>query len=109
MWEVNNNNFNLQMTEGDFGIDLPIKIKGATLSSGDSIKLIFKIKKDDTEPLIEKTYNNIELNTFNLSFTQLESQKFSIGNYVYSMDWYKDGYFMCNIIRHGILKVVDKS
>ena len=40
MWDVRNSD--LSMTEGDFGIILPVTISGATLEADDSIRLTIK-------------------------------------------------------------------
>lgn len=108
MWTVDNKTFKIEMTEGDYGIDLPIRFKKIELSSNDSIKIVFKTQKED-KPLIEKTFTNIENNVINLSFSAQETQKLSVGLYIYVMDWYKDGYFMCNLIKEAVLKVNNKA
>lgn len=106
MWEVSG--YNLQMVVGDYGMALPVAIVGTELTSGDSIKFAFK-RTVRGGSVLEKEYGNIENNTVNLVFSASDSEKFSIGSYVFSMDWYRDGQFMCNIIPVGSLKVVEKA
>lgn len=106
MWNVSGTT--LIMTEGDYGIKLPVTISGTTLAAGDSVKLIFKAKQNGDELLV-KDFDSITDNTVDLELTEAESALFSVGSYVYSLDWYQDGNFMCNIIPSAILKVVDKA
>ena len=106
MWYVNGDN--LQMAEGDYGVGLQVLIKGTEFGENDSVKFTFK-KKINTEAILEKVYQNITDNMIELKFTQADSAKFSVGNYVYSMDWYQNGNFMCNIVLASVFKVVDKA
>ena len=106
MWNVTGSN--LSMVEGDWGIILPVEIGGITFSASDEIKITIK-KELNGDPLIEKVYSNITQNTVNLEFTEAESELLPVGVYVYSLDWYQDGAFMCNIIDRSSLKVVDKA
>ena len=98
----------LQMAEEDFGVVLPVKINGATLGNQDSIKFVFKTGVNG-ETLLEKEFHGIVNNTVSLVLTQGDSEKLPIGSYVYRMDWYQDGAFMCNVIPQGIFRVVDKA
>lgn len=106
MWDVSGNS--LKMAEGDFGIILPVTVKGTTLASGDSLRFTFKDKKNGTE-ILTKEYPNIEDNTVDLVLTETESLKLPVGKYVYSVDWYQEGNFMCNIVECGDLEVGDKA
>lgn len=106
MWNVINCT-DLIMAEGDFGIDLPCEIDGAELSDSDSIKFTIKYRKNG-EVKLEKECN-ITNNTFNLRLTKSESDRLPVGIYVYSLDWYKDNIFMCNIVLDAEFKVVDKA
>lgn len=106
MWYVNGQN--LKMCEGDFGIELPVTIKDATFGEDDEVKLTIK-DAEDGETIIEKTYSDITDNTFALVLTEAESELLPVGKYVYVMDWYESGTFMCNIITSADLRVVDKS
>lgn len=105
-WNVTNHA--LSMTEGDYGIALPVEIKGATLGAQDSIKLTFKTAVNGDE-ILSKDFNGITDNTVSLELTEQESALFSVGQYVYCLDWYQNGNFMCNIIPSAQFKVVDKA
>ena len=106
MWYVSTTN--LQMVEGDYGIALPITINGTTLGATDSIKLTFKDSVNGSV-ILEKTYSGIAGNTVNLEFTAEESELFSVGSYVYCLDWFQSGSFMCNIVPFSAFKVVEKA
>lgn len=106
MWNVSGTT--LIMTEGDYGIKLPVTISGTTLAAGDSVKLTFKARQNGDELLV-KDFDSITDNTVELELTEAEAALFPVGSYVYSLDWYQDGNFMCNIIPSAILKVVDKA
>ena len=106
MWEVKG--VSLQMCEGDYGIALPITINGTELDDHDSIKMTFKSDKNG-EVILEKDFSNIVDNTVNLEFTQAESALLPVGAYAYTLDWYQNGSFMCNVIPFAVLKVVDKA
>ena len=106
MWNVSGQT--LVMAEGDFGINLPVKISGTTLGASDSVKLTFKAARNGAEILV-KDFSDIAQNTVQLELTEAESALFPVGSYVYSLDWYNSGVFMCNIIPAATLKVVDKA
>lgn len=106
MWNVIG--ANLQMTEGDYGVALPVEIKGTTLGEQDSIKLTFKNAVNGDE-ILSKTFDGITDNTVSLELTDEESALFSVGVYVYCLDWYQNGNFMCNIIPYAQFWVVDKA
>ena len=104
MWNVSG--VNLQMTEGDYGVALPITVAGTTLGENDCIKLIIKDKVNG-DTILEKDFADISENTVSLELTAAET--LPAGSYVYSLDWYQSGSFMCNIIPCATLKVVDKA
>ena len=106
MWKVNA--YTLLMTEGDFGVELPITISGTTLAASDSVKLTIK-KSVDGDVVLDKTFTNISNNTFNLVLTEAETALLPVGTYVYVLDWYQSGTFMCNIIERADFKVVNKA
>ena len=106
MWAVSGTD--LRMTEGDYGIELPVTISGTTLTASDSVKLTLKDTMNGTTKL-EKVFTDISQNTFDLTLTAEESEGLPVGNYVYSLDWFQDGVFMCNIITAATFKVVDKA
>jgi hypothetical protein len=97
------------MVEGDFGINLPVKIlcESGTIESDDQISFVIKSHTGD-KVLIEKTFTNIEDNKFDLMFTEEESKLLVAGNYNYNIDWFKSGKFMNNIIKNETFRVDDK-
>ena len=105
-WEVNG--LNITMVEEDYGVELPLTISGVTLGAQDSVKLTFK-DKDNGQTILEKTFSNISQNTVNIVFTEAESALFPIGTYVFCIDWYQSGSFMCNIVESAKFRVVDKA
>ena len=105
MWNVNGNS--LQMCEGDYGITLPVTITGATFGEGDALRFTFKAVPNG-ETILTKEYTP-ENNALVLSFTSAETAKFPQGGYCYSLDWYKNGNFMCNLVPAASFKVVDKA
>ena len=104
MWIANNND--LTMAENDYGIALPITIQGMTFAAGDCVKIVIK-KAQNGEAILTKEFSNITENTIDLEFTEAESALLPVGKYVYRMDAYQDGNFLCNIIPTAVLKVVD--
>jgi hypothetical protein len=96
------------MAEGDYGISLPITVHGTELGGNDSLRVTIKTRKNG-ETILEKNYFDIEDNTVELELTQTESAKLPVGVYVYSLDWYQNGIFMCNIVLCSLFKVVDKA
>ena len=106
MWAVSGNN--LKMCEDDFGIQLPITVNGVTLTNADSLRLTFKnIVNGNT--ILVKEFDSITDNTVNLELTEAESALFPVGSYVYALDWFQNGLFLCNIIPSASFKVVDKA
>jgi len=106
MWDVSG--INLQMAEGDFGIELPVVLSGTTLVSTDTLKYTFKDTKNGTT-ILTKDLVPDNHNTVILEFTEAETALFPVGVYCYSLDWYELGNFMCNIVPIGVFKVVDKA
>ncbi len=106
MWAVVGND--LKMTEGDWGIKLPVTISGTTFTENDD--LLFTLKDGmNGNTILTKTFSNISQNTVQLELTEAESELLTVGSYVYSLDWYQDGAFMCNIIPNALFRVVDKA
>ena len=106
MWVVNGND--IKMTEGDFGVELPITIRGTTLTASDSVGVTIKSKLNG-EVVLTKSFSSITDNTVNLSFTEEESGLLKVGAYIYSLDWYQSGVFLCNIIPRSVFEVVEKA
>lgn len=104
-WAVNSND--LKMAEGDWGIQLPVTVSGVTFTEHDMLKFIFKDRMNGST-LLTKEYAPVQ-NTVNLVLTEAETALFPIGTYVYSLDWYQSGAFLCNVIPSAFLKVVDKA
>ena len=106
MWVVNGQD--LKMCEGDWGVELPITITGATFAAADEVKLTIKTAVNG-DVILTKTFTNISQNTVNLELTAAESALLSVGTFAYSLDWYQEGAFLCNIIPSAHLRVVDKA
>ena len=105
MWSVKN--ASISMTEGDYGVELPFTISGVTLTAQDRLRFTFKDKRNgETVLSVELTPTN---NAVSLEFSEADSAKFSVGEYVYSLDWYQDGSFLCNVIPSASFLVVDKA
>ena len=107
MWVVDG--VDLTMTEGDYGIAVPMTIHDVALTASDTFKITVKPGKNQTA-LIEKEYSEITNNTVQFSLTAAESALLKAGvTYVYSLDWYQEGSFLCNLIPAATIKVVDKA
>lgn len=106
MWRVLSNS--ISMTEGDFGVALPITIGGTTLAASDTIKLTVLTGVNGDE-ILSKEFTNIQQNTVSLELTEAESALLPVGSYVYRLDWYNDGVFMCCIVEFASFKVVEKA
>lgn len=118
MWVVSGDT--LQMAEEDFGIVLKAKVRGTTFSAADEMRV--KIKDQiNGNTILEKTFRDIENTTeecqgqqipvglFDFEITEAESELLPVGCYVYSLDWFQSGVFMCNIIPSALFRVVDKA
>lgn len=99
MWSVDEND--ITMCEGDFGTELPISLDNAELAPGDSFKITVKDAMNGNT-LLEKSF--IEA----LVLTSAETAQLPVGKYVYALDWYRNGTFLCNIIPKAKFTVVDK-
>lgn len=96
----------IYMTEGDFNVTLPMTVTGTTIASGDSLKVT--IKNGNTK-LVEVESNNISDNTFNFVLTEEQTNALPVGKYFYSLDWYRNGNFMCCLIEKARYEVTDKA
>lgn len=107
MWKAMGRN--ISMAEGDYGerFVLPARCIGADLTADDTVRFTFKNQMNGSA-ILEKDFTPLD-NVVMLFFTAEESALFPVGQYVYSVDWYKDGEFMCNIVPCGTFKVVDKA
>ena len=106
MWNVNGQD--LKMVEGDWGIKLPVTVSGTTLTASDELKLTIKTAVNG-DIIVSKDFSNISQNTVDLELTEAESALLPVGTYVYLLDWFQDGAFMCNIIPFASFKVVEKA
>ena len=104
MWKADGNN--IQMTVGDYGIKLPISVSSITVGQYDEMR--FKIANQNAA-ILELTFSNISDNTIDLELTAEQSAKLRVGSYLYSLDWYQNGSFMCNLIERALFKVVAKA
>ena len=109
MFEVNGNQ--IKMTEGDYGITLPIEIEfdETTVVSSVDIFRITIYTRVNSAPIITKSYTPLQNNTIQLKFTQAESQLLTIGRYLYDLDWYDGTTFMCNILKEESFIVTEKA
>ena len=105
MWNVNGQD--IKMTEGDFGVSLPITINGVEFSANDAIKLTIKTRFNG-DVILEKEFTNIQKNTVDLILSEPESALLPVGSYAFLLDWYQNGAFMCNIVESAMFGVVDK-
>lgn len=95
------------MTEGDFGVTLPIIINGGDVGDKDTLRITIK-QESDGESILSKEFTNIKNNTFEFVLSKEESDKLPIGKYLYSLDWYRGNEFFCNLIKKGLFEVEDK-
>ena len=96
----------IRMAEGDYGVALPFSVKGTTIAASDSIKFVFKAEPNG-EAILTKEYTNLTNNAAGLSFTAAESELFDPGTYCYTVAWYHEGVFQCNLVENGVFKVGD--
>ena len=105
MWKVSGTQ--MRMSEGDYGITLPVVVSGITLGAGDTLRYTFK-NAVNQDVILVKDFDNITGNTVDFVLTAAESALFKPGAYVYSLDWYQDGAFLCNLVEVGKFHVGDK-
>lgn len=106
MWNVIGQD--LRMVEGDYGLELPITITGPTFGTNDEVKLTIKTARNG-DTILEKVFSEISQSTIKLELTEEESRQLPVGSYVYVLDWYQSGAFLCNLIPAASFKVVDKA
>jgi hypothetical protein len=95
----------MSMSEGDYGLALPITITGAEIFATD--KIDFFIKKGE-EVIVKKTFTNIENNTFDFVLSKENSDKLPVGTYTFGIDWFREDIFMNNIKKNETFIVEDK-
>ena len=106
MW--NCSDLTIKMAEGDWGVALPIAVTGTTFTASDELAFVIKTKMNGDE-ILTKKFSNITQNTISLELTEAESALLPVGGYVWRLDWYQDGAFLCNIVPNATFKVVDKA
>lgn len=105
MWKIDGNK--LQMTVGDYGVKLPVIINGIVISQSDSFRFTF-VDAANKNQILTKNFSDVQENKLDLEFTEEESSLFVAGYYLYSLDWFQDDNFMCNLIDDESFKVVKK-
>lgn len=105
MWNADDKTNAIEMTVGDYGIKLPISISNITVGQYDEMRI--KIANQNAT-ILELTFSNISNNSIDLELTAEQSAKLKVGQYLYSLDWYQNGSFMCNLIKRALFKVVAK-
>ena len=110
MWiEDKNNPTKMTMVEGDYGIVNPIEIEtDETISSSECFEISI-YKKINTNPLVIKTYSNIQNKTINFSLTAAESALLPVGSYLYDINWYQGSSFLSCIAAKQKFMVVEKA
>lgn len=103
MWRTDGND--ITMVVGDYGIILPISVRGVTIGQYDKMRV--KIGNQNAA-ILELTFSNIADSAINLELTAEQSAKLKVGSYLYSIDWYQNGAFMCNLIPVSKFRVVTK-
>lgn len=97
------------MTEGDFGITLPLIFKG-DLEESDTIKFIIKKQTNDSNSVLIKDFDNLSIEdnttTCNLSFTKEESELLKNGYYQYGIKQYRDGKLLNTIVTSNEFDVI---
>lgn len=68
----------LQMTEGDYGIDLPVVIKGADFGNGDTINFVVKTSVNGTQ-ILNKSFSNIVDGVVNIRLTSSDAASVPVG------------------------------
>lgn len=99
---------NLKMTEGDFGVPVVFSVNGVDFTGSDSIKLTVKDAVNGTEKF-NKVITGVSGNTFQMMLSQAESGQLTVGQYVYSLDWYINNVFNCNLVSASSFTVIDKA
>lgn len=99
----------ISMTEGDFGLILPIELEMDDEIVAEDTFSIKIFKKINEAPIVEKTYNNIAEKIINFQLTKEESELLKVGLYYYDIDWYQENSFLNNIIAKEKFRVIEKA
>ena len=103
------NKLNIAMAEGDYGIYLPVVVEGAEIDSADAFILtIAQTVQNELDVILSKTFSGAANNTIYIFFTESESNTLPIGQYRYSLDWVRNGSFVCNLIEDKVFSVRNK-
>ena len=80
----------IKFNEGDYGEIITFNLSEGNILSNDSITFIIEdlINKDN---IMEKQLIIKDSTTFELSFTQAESNSLKIGRYLWGLIWERDG------------------
>ena len=105
-WTASDSTLAISMTEGDFGIELPLIFEGITFSENDLLNFVIVV--GGTE-VISKTYENIQENSISLVITEEETSLLPVGRHEYRLDWYQNDAFMCNLAPTGVFCVGKKA
>lgn len=106
MWEVSGND--LKMTEAEFGVALPMTIKGLDITAEDSLRFTIK-KVINGAVVLGKDFSGVSDNEVDLIFSEEDSALLSPGTYVYSLDVYRSGQFRLTLVEASKFKVGDKA
>lgn len=108
MWRVNQSTNALTMTQGDYGVELPVTITGAELTESDRLDFVILSGMQGTE-IVKKTYDDLTSGDFAIALTAQQSAALPCGRYVYRIDWYRNGTFMDNIVQSAPFVVEAKA
>lgn len=106
MWVVNGTN--LFMAVGDFGVILPVHVTGIQIGQNDSALFCVRKKAGNRELVLEKTIPVVPNQDIQLILTEEDTALLSAGLYSYSLDLFRDGVFLCNLVALGSFKVGEK-
>ena len=98
----------IRMTEGDYGVDLPVAVKGTTVTANDVLDLTIKDAVNGTT-VLELTVGSPTNGVFDLYFAQEESALLTPGEYGYSLDWIQPGTFVYCLVPVGPFIVEEKA
>ena len=105
---------NIKMTEGDYGVILPIELETENEETFD-VDDFFAMKIYDglnTLPLITKIYeySEFENDTIPFTLTQEETALLKVGNeYIYDIEWYQNDIFQCCIVEKKSYGITEKG
>lgn len=99
----------IEMVEGDWGEELPLKIS-SDIEISENDEFVFNIfkSKESKEPIINKHYINITDKIIHFKLTKEETDKLKVGTYFYNIDWTQENVFLINIVNSKMFKVIDK-